>query len=103
MILGRFDNSAMRFYFTPNLRKYDLGLLTLGNMGINGPLSFTVPPFTDSITFTSVCYPECMVKEIRNFKNYSVVTYFSYLKKNLLDDGIYLISGIMHTHLLGSL
>jgi hypothetical protein len=36
-------------------------MLTLGNMGINGALSFTVPPLTDSITFTSVCYPECMV------------------------------------------
>jgi dopamine beta-monooxygenase len=58
---GRLDNSGVRYYVTPTLRKYDLGLMTLGGMGMNGPLSFTVPPLADSLTFTSICYPECMV------------------------------------------
>ena len=58
---GRVDNSGIKFYVTPTLRKYDLDLMVLGNMGMNGLLSFTVPPLTDSITFKSICYPECMV------------------------------------------
>ena len=66
---------------TPTRRKYDLDLMIFGTMGRNGLLSFTIPPYTDSMTFTSICYPECM--------------------NNFLDEGIYVIGGIMHTHLLG--
>ena len=51
------DDSGLRLYFTHQLRAYDLGVLTLG---VEGSLSsLQIPPKSNNLTFTSICYDKC--------------------------------------------
>lgn len=77
---GRFDSSGIRFYATPTLRKYDLGLLTFG---VNGnQKSIQIPAQTDELKIKEICYPQCIDRFIPN-------------------EGVYVISGFLHAHLAG--
>lgn len=51
------DNSGVKLYFTEQLREHDLGVLLLGIDG--NYLSLQIPPKTDDIEFSGICYPEC--------------------------------------------
>ena len=74
------DNSGIRFYYTEELRKYDLGLLTLGAAG--NPTSIQIPPKSNKFISYSTCYPKCTQKYIP-------------------DEGIYAVGALLHTHLAG--
>lgn len=54
---ARLDNSGIRLYLTPNLRKDDIGVLTFG--AGSSPWDLQMPPQINDIMFTSACYPEC--------------------------------------------
>jgi hypothetical protein len=55
--VGRFDSSGVRFYFTKNLRRNELGVVVI--QSFQRPLSSVLPPQSDNLTLTSICYPEC--------------------------------------------
>ncbi len=74
------DNSGLKLYFTNQLRQYDLGLLILGTEG--NPLSIQIPPNANAFKISTTCYPECTTR------------FFP-------EDGIYAVSGLLHTHLAG--
>ena len=60
------DDSGIKLYFTEELREHDIGLLILGTPG--NPLDIHIPPNTNRIEVTSICYPECTdVKKNQNF------------------------------------
>jgi hypothetical protein len=74
------DDSGLTMYFTQNeLRPNDLGLLVLGDGYPNG---IQIPPNSENYEYTTICYPECTTGYIP-------------------DDGIYVVSGLLHTHLAG--
>ncbi|RNA04066.1 dopamine beta-hydroxylase [Brachionus plicatilis] len=74
------EKSGLKFKFTKNLRKYDLGVLSIAVP--TNQLDIVIPPRTDSVKLTSICYPECT-------KNY------------IPEDGITVFAGNLHTHLAG--
>lgn len=74
------DNSGIRLYYTKTLRQHELGLLMFG---VDGSFqSIMVPAHTDELSLTNICYSNCSQKFIP-------------------DDGIYIISSLLHTHLAG--
>ena len=74
------DNSGVRIYFTRQLREFDLGLMTIGTC--LDASNVQMPPKTESITFNTICHPECT-------------------KQIIPAEGVYIIAGFLHTHLLG--
>lgn len=74
------DSSGIQLVYTHSLRKHELGMLTLGTD--NSALSIQIPPLTDSLKLTSICYDECT----RQF---------------IPEDGITVVTGFLHTHLSG--
>ena len=74
------DDSGVRIYFTRQLREFDLGLMTIGT-GLDAS-NIQMPPKVDSITYNTICHPECT-------------------KKIIPSEGVYLIAAFLHTHLLG--
>ncbi len=70
MLLDRVDNSGIRLYLTPNLRKHDVGILSFGTGSQFWDLQ--MPPKINEIMFTSVCYPECF-DVILKLKNLSLL------------------------------
>ncbi|CAF0866815.1 unnamed protein product, partial [Brachionus calyciflorus] len=80
LIKNHKDNSGFRFKFTRNLKKYDLGVM--GMSVPTNPLDITIPPNTDSIKMTSICYSECT-------------------QNSFPDDGVTVYAGNFHTHLAG--
>lgn len=85
---ARLDNSGMRFYYTQNLRKYDIGVITLGTD--NKKTDITIPPQIEDLKFSSVCYPECTSVSNSSVK-LSQLFYFNiniikHQKKNYIDN-----------------
>lgn len=63
IFLGHRDNSGLRLKLTKNLRKYDLGVMAISAR--TNPLDITIPPKTDQLKISSICYPVCtQVKNI---------------------------------------
>lgn len=79
----RRDSSGVRLYYTPNLRKYDVGVITLGTPGeITQGIDIVIPPRVENFKVTSTCYPECTTR---------------FFPQN----GITVFTGFLHTHLAG--
>ena len=57
------DNSGIKLYFTEDLRENDLGFLILGSPG--NLLDMHVPPKSNNLEISSICYPDCT--EVNNF------------------------------------
>jgi dopamine beta-monooxygenase len=70
------DDSGVRLYVTPTLRKHDLGAVQLSNSLLQ------IPPSTESILVPAVCPSECTNAYIP-------------------DEGITVLTGVLHTHLVG--
>ena len=56
-ILGIIDNSGLRIYYTPDLRKYDAGCLMLGSAV--SPRVF-IPPGQEKYEVAGHTNPECL-------------------------------------------
>ncbi|RNA26714.1 DBH monooxygenase -like protein [Brachionus plicatilis] len=80
LIKGHRDNSGLRLKLTKKLRKYDLGVLAIP--APTNPLDITIPPKTDLLKISSICYPLCTEE------------YFP-------EEGITVFAGNFHTHLTG--
>ena len=59
IVKDRFDNTIVRFYYTKQLRKYELGLMGLGTDPASEPLHIIIPPQAEEIMYTSFCYSDC--------------------------------------------
>ncbi|CAF1000533.1 unnamed protein product [Brachionus calyciflorus] len=80
LLKNRNVNTGFRFKFTRNLKKYDLGVLAMSVR--TNPLDITIPPNTDLIKMSSVCFSDCT-------------------QTFLPEDGITVFGGNFHTHLAG--
>ena len=60
--IDRRDSSGIRFYLSNELRKYDLGYLTLGTAA--SPLALAIPPKVERFVVDSYCPSE--VTRVRN-------------------------------------
>ena len=100
---GRVDSSGVRFYFSKNLRKNELGVVVINSF--QRPLSSVLPPQSDNLTLTSICYPECtdVIRKNLFFIYLLLQLTFRYffLQRFFPKDGINVIAGILHTHLAG--
>ncbi|XP_031554202.1 DBH-like monooxygenase protein 1 isoform X2 [Actinia tenebrosa] len=81
---GIIDNSGVRFFYTPNLRKYDAGVFTVGS-SVSPWLM--VPPKQRKWLTTSSCSRSCTEKHLKN--------------SSLPETGIKIFSAFLHTHLSG--
>ncbi|XP_078677954.1 DBH-like monooxygenase protein 1 [Branchiostoma floridae x Branchiostoma belcheri] len=52
-----YDNSGMRFYYTPDVRQYDAGIL---EVGVQVSQNHAIPPKADTFDSTAFCYKECL-------------------------------------------
>lgn len=59
LFLGIIDSSGIRFYYTPNLRKYDAGVLTVGSATTSWLM---IPPQQKSWHTTGFCSKYCTEK-----------------------------------------
>ncbi|XP_064596675.1 DBH-like monooxygenase protein 1 homolog [Liolophura sinensis] len=78
---GLVDSSGFRFTLTPDLRKYDAGLLTVGETIGTGQV---IPPFADSFKTVGYCHPECLSQGMGDNTQ-----------------GITVFASMLHSHLLG--
>jgi hypothetical protein len=65
--LDRHDSSGIRFYLGNELRKHDLGFLTLGTGA--SPLALAIPPTVDRFIVDSYCPSEATVVRTMKFKH----------------------------------
>nr|XP_018667907.1 DBH-like monooxygenase protein 1 homolog [Ciona intestinalis] len=83
LISGVSDQSGMRIYYTPELRQYDVGILTIGQ--IVNSYSNIIPPTISSFKHYGDCPAECL--------------------ETVMDeigvDHIKVVGGFLHSHLLG--
>lgn len=77
---GVVDNSGLRIFYTPELRKYDSGVLLLGH-ALWWP-KMVIPPKADNFRIDSYCTKECT--------------------KTLPEEGINAFAVLLHTHLVGT-
>lgn len=61
--LDRYDNTGIRFYLGNQLRRYDLGYLSLSLLP--SPLAIAIPPRVDQFTIDSYC-PAEVTEVIKN-------------------------------------
>eukprot|EP00058_Branchiostoma_floridae_P016323 XP_002601811.1 hypothetical protein BRAFLDRAFT_279157 [Branchiostoma floridae] len=52
-----YDNSGIRFYYTPDVRQYDAGIL---EVGIQVNQDHAIPPQADTYDSAAYCYKECL-------------------------------------------
>lgn len=83
-IEGRKDNSGVRFYYTPHLREYDAGTMTVGE-GVSSYMM--IPPKQESWLTKGYCPKECYQKTFES--------------TSLPEKGIKLFASFLHTHLQG--
>lgn len=70
MEIGFVDKASLRFYMTKNLKKHELGVLTVGSDP--SPLGMSIPPKIDRFSLKSYCYNDCLKQVIYNFFNPSI-------------------------------
>ncbi|XP_077987007.1 dopamine beta-hydroxylase-like [Glandiceps talaboti] len=76
---GAIDTSGMRFYYTPNLRPHDAGIMELGLIYTS---KMAIPPQSEGFILDGYCTPGCT-------------------KEGLSQDGIQVFASQLHTHLTG--
>ncbi|XP_078372318.1 DBH-like monooxygenase protein 1 homolog isoform X1 [Oculina patagonica] len=84
-IEGRKDSSGLRFFYTPNLRKYDAGVLTVGESSLP---YMVIPPKQESWITYGFCPKECSQEMLNS--------------TTLPGKGIKVFAAFLHTHLQGS-
>ncbi|CAF0944282.1 unnamed protein product [Brachionus calyciflorus] len=80
MELGYVDKVTLRYYMTKNLRKNELGVLTVGTAST--PFGIVIPPKAEQQSIKSYCFNDC-------------------LNKKLSTQSLTIISSLPHTHLTG--
>lgn len=83
-IEGRKDNSGVRFYYTPHLRDYDAGTMTVGEAFTS---YMVIPPQQESWLTKGYCPKECYQKTLES--------------TTLPEKGIKVFASFLHTHLQG--
>ncbi|ESO92748.1 hypothetical protein LOTGIDRAFT_120180 [Lottia gigantea] len=76
---GHVDSSGIRFYVTPTLRQYDMGIMELG---LEYTDKMVIPPGEDRFTLSGYCIADCT-------------------QMALPKDGINIFASQLHTHLTG--
>ncbi|KAL9987415.1 hypothetical protein ACROYT_G001716 [Oculina patagonica] len=84
-IEGRKDSSGLRFFYTPNLRKYDAGVLPVGESSLP---YMVIPPKQKSWITYGFCPKECSQEMLNS--------------TTLPGKGIKVFAAFLHTHLQGS-
>ncbi|CAH2250161.1 DBH-like monooxygenase 1 [Pelobates cultripes] len=79
---GLTDNSGIRLYYTPHVRKYDAGVL---EMGIWVSLYHMIPPGMPAFSSEGHCTMECLEEALNNEK----------------PSGIHVFAVLLHAHLAG--
>ncbi|KAL9952237.1 hypothetical protein ACROYT_G039460 [Oculina patagonica] len=84
-IEGRKDSSGLRFFYTSNLRKYDAGIIAVGESSL--PF-MVIPPKQESWISTGYCPKQCSQESLNSTK--------------LPEKGINVFAAFLHTHLQGT-
>ncbi|CAF1040449.1 unnamed protein product [Brachionus calyciflorus] len=80
MALGYVDKVTLRYYMTKNLRKNELGILTVGSD--SSPFGIAIPPYMEKQSIKTYCFNDC-------------------LNRKLSTQSITVVSSLPHTHLTG--
>ncbi|XP_068754351.1 DBH-like monooxygenase protein 1 isoform X1 [Montipora capricornis] len=83
-IEGRNDSSGMRFHYTSNIRMYDAGTLSVGDLSSN---FLVIPPKQESWLSVGFCPKECNLEPM--------------IASKLPEGGINVFAAFLHTHLQG--
>lgn len=83
-IEGRKDSSGMRFHYTSNIRMYDAGTLSVGDLSSN---FLVIPPKQESWLSVGFCPKECNLEPM--------------IASKLPEGGINVFAAFLHTHLQG--
>lgn len=62
-VAGMVDSSGIRLYVTPNVRKYDAGVIELG---LEYTDKMAIPPKLQDFTLSGYCIAECTAVVINN-------------------------------------
>jgi len=77
LLKNQFDNSGMRIFYTPKIRKYDIGTMGFGGV----VLGLRLPPGKKSVQHTTFCPADCSQKVMH-------------------PDGVKVVSFLLHGHLI---
>lgn len=72
-VLDMIDNSGVRITYTPTLRQYDAGLLTIG-MKVGS--HHIIPPFEEDFINEGFCTEDCL-RQVRYFLFLNALIYIS--------------------------